>query len=50
MVQKDEPKRGRGRPPKTVPGIPDTFENVVRALVQPVKQAGVKQDAPLRER
>ncbi len=38
MAQQDEPKRGRGRPPKTTPGIPDTFENVVKALVQPVSK------------
>ena len=36
MAQRDEPKRGPGRPPKTIPGIPDTLENVVKALVQPV--------------
>ena len=38
MVEQSKPKRGPGRPPKTIPGIPDTFENVVKALVQPVKQ------------
>ncbi len=26
-----------GRPPKVVPPIPDTFENVIKALVRPVK-------------
>ena len=36
MAQQGEPKRGRGRPPKAIPSIPDTFENVVKALVQPV--------------
>ena len=35
MAQEPKPKRGPGRPPKTIPGIPDTFENVVKALVQP---------------
>jgi hypothetical protein len=39
MAKQDEPKCGRGRPPKTVPGIPDTFENVVAALVQPVSKS-----------
>ena len=38
MAQQDEPKRGPGRPPKTIPGIPDTFENVVKALVRPVSK------------
>ena len=33
-------KRGRGRPPKPVPRIPDTFENVIKALVAPVKAKG----------
>ena len=36
MAQEPKPKRGPGRPPKTIPGIPDTFENVVKALVRPV--------------
>ena len=31
-------KRGKGRPPKPIPRIPDTFENVVKALVAPVKK------------
>ena len=36
MVRKPE-KKQRGRPPKPMPEqIPDTFENVVKALVQPV--------------
>ena len=38
MAQRDEPKRGPGRPPKTIPGIPDTLENVVKALVKPVNK------------
>ena len=33
----DQPKRPVGRPPKPEPArIPDTFENVVKALVRPV--------------
>ena len=27
-----------GRPPKIVPPIPDSFENVIKALIQPVKK------------
>ena len=27
----------RGRAPKVVPTIPDTFENVIKALVKPVR-------------
>ena len=38
MAQEDKPKRGRGRPPKFVLGIPDTFENVIKALVRPVSK------------
>ena len=38
MAQQTKAKRGPGRPPKTIPGIPDTFENVVKALVQPVSK------------
>ena len=34
-----EAKRQRGRPPKVIEPIPDTFENVVKALVAPVKEA-----------
>ncbi len=37
MAQQTKPKRGPGRPPKIIPPIPDTLENVVKALVQPVK-------------
>ena len=35
-------KRKRGRPPKKLDKIPDTFQNVVKALVRPVsnKKAG----------
>lgn len=33
-----EEKKPRGRPPKVVSGIPDTFENVVKALVRPTRQ------------
>ncbi len=28
----------KGKPPKIVEGIPDTLENVIKALVKPVKQ------------
>ena len=31
-------KRGKGRPPQQIPRIPDTFENVVKSLVAPVKK------------
>ena len=27
-------KKPRGRPPKVIPPIPDTFENVVKAVVR----------------
>ena len=40
MAQEGEPKRGLGRPPKNVLGIPDTFENVLKALVQPIQHIG----------
>ena len=37
----DKPERKeRGRPAKPAPRIPDTFENVVKALVAPVKAKG----------
>ena len=39
MPDKSERKE-RGRPAKPVPRIPDTFENVVKALVAPVKSKG----------
>ena len=29
----------RGRPPEIIPPIPDTFENVIKALVKPVRDA-----------
>ena len=35
---KTEEKRGRGRPPKPETHISDSFENVIQALVQPVKK------------
>ena len=37
-----EDKKGKrvGRPPKPVEPIPDTFENIVKALVRPVKGPG----------
>ena len=34
-------KRKPGRPPKVV-RIPDSFENVIKALVKPVKRRGVR--------
>ena len=40
MAQTDKVKRGR--PEKIIPPIPDTFENVIKALVKPVKP--VKKD------
>ena len=33
MAEQDE-KKPVGRPPKVVPPIPDTFENVVKAVVR----------------
>ena len=42
MAQQGEPKRGSGRPPKVVRGIPDTFANVIKALVRPVNKVGGK--------
>jgi hypothetical protein len=42
-MQKDgKPKRGRDCPPKTILPIPDTFENVVNALVRPVEYSPVE--------
>ena len=29
----------RGRPPKPAEKIPDTFENILKAVLQPVKKA-----------
>ena len=34
MTEEKKGKQPVGRPPQTVEPIPDTFENVVRALVQ----------------
>ena len=31
-------ERPVGRPPEIIPPIPDTFENVIKALVKPVKK------------
>lgn len=31
-------KRGPGRPPEIIPPIPDTFENVIKALVKPMEK------------
>ena len=31
-------KKPVGRPPKMIPPIPDTFENVVKAVVRPVER------------
>ena len=33
-----EEKKSQGRPPKPIEHIPDTFENVIKALVQPPKK------------
>ena len=33
-----EPTPSRGRPPRVIPPIPDTFENVIKALVAPVEK------------
>ena len=32
-------QRPKGRPARPIPQIPDTFEAVVKALVQPVKES-----------
>ena len=32
-------KQKKGRPPEVIQPIPDTFENVIKALVKPVKEA-----------
>ena len=32
-------KQQKGKPPKVIRPIPDTFENVIKALVKPVKPA-----------
>ena len=34
----EQPKRPQGRPPKIILPIPDSFENVIKALVKPVKR------------
>ena len=31
-------KKERGRPAKPYPKIPDTYENIIKALVRPVKK------------
>ena len=33
-------KKERGRPAKPYPRIPDTYENIIKALVRPVKKEG----------
>ena len=33
-------KKERGRPAKPYPRIPDTYENIVKALVRSVKKEG----------
>ena len=35
-----KPRRPRGRPEKLIPPIPGPFENVIKALVQPIKRTG----------
>lgn len=30
--------QGRGRPPKPVTRIPDTFENIIKALIKPIRK------------
>ncbi len=37
-------KRKRGRPSKPVERIPDSFENIVKALVRPVKSGPTKEE------
>ena len=32
-------EKKRGRPPKPVEKIPDTFENILKAVLKPVKKA-----------
>ena len=38
MSKEPKPKRGRGRPGRELEPIPDTFENVVKALVTPLRE------------
>ncbi len=35
---KMQKKRKRGRPPKPVERIPDTFDKIVKALVRPINK------------
>lgn len=46
MTTDQEPRvKKRGRPAKLIEPIPDTFENVVKALVQPAKSSSKKDEA-----
>ena len=36
----EKPKRRLGRPPKIIAPIPDTLENVIKALIKPAKGGG----------
>lgn len=36
MMDEQKEKKPVGRPPRVVPPIADTFENVVKAVVQPL--------------
>ena len=33
-------KKEKGRPAKPYPKIPDTYENIIKALVKPMKKEG----------
>ena len=37
-MAKQEGKKPQGRPAKPIEHIPDTFEKVIKALVQPIKK------------
>ena len=38
-------RQPRGRPAKPYPKIPDTYENIIKALVKPVKKEGDETEA-----
>lgn len=39
MTTTEPKRRKRGRPAKVVQPIPDSFENILKAVVQPVRPA-----------
>ena len=38
MSDAKDSKPPKGRPPRPTPSIPDTFENIIKALVKPIKK------------